>query len=299
MEIIVVDDGSTDAPDEVLKEWQAKDVRIKVLKKINGGVSSARNAGIDAATGAYIIFVDSDDELLPGAVELSVMELRDSQIDAVFYMDERHRGRPGVDGSVVYVRDEDCVEALFKLYSPASCIHKMYRRDKMGEDVRFPLNISWGEDFVFNVRYFSRCRSVCRIKRPLYYVHHQPGSLTFRYDERGFEDAAAQYEAIAPYMDAALHPDVSAIVNKRMWLCWIECVRKVSLLAPMSFSEKRAQIRQWMESDFVKDLRPEYCPKTLDCYVLRRGWVWLVVPAAHLCAWKKSVAGKLRAWLKR
>ena len=63
MEIILVDDGSPDHCPELCDEWAKKDSRIRVIHKEHGGLSDARNAGIDAATGEWLSFVDSDDEL--------------------------------------------------------------------------------------------------------------------------------------------------------------------------------------------------------------------------------------------
>ena len=65
LEIILVDDGSPDNCPAMCDDWAAKDSRIRVIHKENGGFSSARNAGLDAATGDYIQFVDSDDWILP------------------------------------------------------------------------------------------------------------------------------------------------------------------------------------------------------------------------------------------
>ncbi len=67
LEIICVDDGSTDASPDILREYEANDARVRVVSKPNGGLASARNAGLDVATGQWISFVDSDDYLLPGA----------------------------------------------------------------------------------------------------------------------------------------------------------------------------------------------------------------------------------------
>ena len=61
MEVILVDDGSPDSCPELCDEWEEKDAHIKVIHKTNGGLSDARNAGIDIAKGEYITFVDSDD----------------------------------------------------------------------------------------------------------------------------------------------------------------------------------------------------------------------------------------------
>ncbi|WP_455654514.1 glycosyltransferase family 2 protein [Phascolarctobacterium sp.] len=70
LEIVLVDDGSTDNSGQICDEYAAKDARIKVLHKTNGGVSSARNAGLDAATGNYIAFADSDDYVEPDMYEI-------------------------------------------------------------------------------------------------------------------------------------------------------------------------------------------------------------------------------------
>ena len=65
IEIILVDDGSPDKCPEMCENYLKVDKRIKVVHKVNGGLSSARNAGINIATGKYIGFVDSDDSILP------------------------------------------------------------------------------------------------------------------------------------------------------------------------------------------------------------------------------------------
>lgn len=69
IEIICVNDGSTDNSQQILKEYAQKDERIKIVDKKNGGLSSARNAGLDAATGEYCYFLDSDDW-----IELNTLE---------------------------------------------------------------------------------------------------------------------------------------------------------------------------------------------------------------------------------
>ena len=65
LEIICVDDGSTDGSPEILRDYAQRDARITVITKENGGVSSARNAGLDRATGEFVAFIDSDDFVHP------------------------------------------------------------------------------------------------------------------------------------------------------------------------------------------------------------------------------------------
>ena len=68
LEIILVDDGSPDGCPQMCDEWARKDERIRVVHKKNGGLSSARNAGLDVATGEYVSFVDSDDFIATDAL---------------------------------------------------------------------------------------------------------------------------------------------------------------------------------------------------------------------------------------
>lgn len=81
LEIILVDDGSPDRCGELCDDWAKKDARIKVIHKKNGGLSSARNAGLDVCRGEYIIFVDSDDYLADDAIEYMYADIQKTDAD--------------------------------------------------------------------------------------------------------------------------------------------------------------------------------------------------------------------------
>lgn len=297
LEIIVVDDGSTDHPEDVLKEWE-KDTRIKVFRKPNGGVSSARNMGIESATGEFVQFLDSDDELLPQAIETLVREMVREQVDAVSYQHLQEGKKYTGAYRTEVVRETDGISAINRWRTPCSPANKFYRRQIIGNDVRFPEDISWGEDYVFNTHYFRKCRSVCRIFYPYYLVHRESGSLTIRYDERSFDGAVAQYEAVADYMDNERHPDISAIVSSYLWLCWIACVRKLILLAPLTYGEKVSTLKNWMKSDFAQAMSPQFRPHTLDCFALSKGWVHYTYFAVLFCSAKSHLRQTIKKWLK-
>lgn len=84
IELLLVDDGSPDRCPEMCDRWAAKDKRVKVIHKPNGGVSSARNKGLEIAQGEYIAFVDSDDTLPSDALEKLVNDIQYTNADAVF-----------------------------------------------------------------------------------------------------------------------------------------------------------------------------------------------------------------------
>lgn len=83
LEIILINDGSPDNCDKLCKEWELKDNRIIYIKKENGGVSSARNLGLDKATGNYIAFVDADDYISPFMYERLYTLMIDNEADLV------------------------------------------------------------------------------------------------------------------------------------------------------------------------------------------------------------------------
>ena len=85
IEIICVNDGTPDNSVEIVKKYQERDSRIKLINKENGGLSSARNAGIKAATGEYILFLDSDDTLDKQTLEYLYYECRKDNLDQMFF----------------------------------------------------------------------------------------------------------------------------------------------------------------------------------------------------------------------
>ena len=85
IEIILVDDGSTDRSGSICDEYRRQDGRIQVIHKANGGLSSARNVGIDAASAPYIMFLDSDDWAEPGFCEIPYDAAVDTNSDLVIF----------------------------------------------------------------------------------------------------------------------------------------------------------------------------------------------------------------------
>lgn len=96
LELIVVDDGSSDATLEIAQHYQAKDSRVKALTKANGGQGVARNYGVEHSSGEFILFVDSDDLISSGYISKAVAEMeRDSEVKVVTCRGEFFDGRTG------------------------------------------------------------------------------------------------------------------------------------------------------------------------------------------------------------
>ncbi len=184
-EVILVDDGSRDDSVRIAAEYEISDRRVRSVTKENGGVSSARNLGLEMATGEWVEFIDSDDWLPMDAIKLLVREMEQQKADMVigdFYRvyEGKISRRGSIDNGSVITRDE-YAEAMMK--SPADLYYgvlwnKLYRRDLIEKyHVRLDEKVSYGEDMIFNLEYLLHVDSVAVLKAPVYYYIRTPGSL--------------------------------------------------------------------------------------------------------------------------
>lgn len=182
LEIILVDDGSPDRSGAICDELAKADSRIKVIHKTNGGLSSARNVGIDAATGDYLGFVDSDDWIEPEMFEvlLNRLLLSDADISCCNIMrirgDERLPIIRDIYLDVIYTGKEAAVRLLDDdekiLFSVANKLFRanVFRDLRMREGILF-------EDFQIMPRLLLRARKVTCTGQPFYDYYESPGSI--------------------------------------------------------------------------------------------------------------------------
>lgn len=185
LELILVDDGSRDFSGSICDEYAAKDERIRVIHKENTGVSDSRNLAVSLAKGEYVQFIDSDDWITPDATGLLVRAAEENGSDMViadFYrvVGERlsHKGDIQDDGPLS--REEF---AVFMMEHPADFYYgvlwnKLYRREIIERHgLAMDKDISWCEDFIFNMEYIRHVKTVYALKVPIYYYVKTPGSL--------------------------------------------------------------------------------------------------------------------------
>lgn len=181
LEVILVDDGSPDRCGAMCDIWAAKDSRIRVIHKENGGVCSARNAGLDAARGEFVAFVDSDDWLDPGMYDAMMAQIREHGCDIVLCdcLKEFPEGaqlfthpiRPGL-----YDREELKIEYFPHLLMmenveyPATISNWLlvFRRD-LAENVRYLTGVRYSEDLLFGAQLMYRAKSFCYLKGQAFY----------------------------------------------------------------------------------------------------------------------------------
>lgn len=178
-EVLIVDDGSTDSTPDVAQELCAQDERIRYIRQPNGGVSAARNTGIDAAQGTYLLFLDADDYWEPDTLEILQDRVRKKGQDAVVvfnlvYNDETRLGFSMREGRVDYTCDSRWIRdfltgAVAQSIAHSAC-NKVFLRSVLNEQsIRFPAGVSVGEDMIFTLQYLSYFHRLDCVNKGLYH----------------------------------------------------------------------------------------------------------------------------------
>ncbi len=184
-ELILVNDGSTDGSADLCAEFSRKDDRVQVITQANKGAAAARNAGIKAAQGRYITFVDADDVLLPKAFEKCVQAMENRELDLVSF--DFAFCNPSDRTEATYLEfHADSLEEFwphFVEYYRAnqffSLCNKVYRTQLIkGLGLHFDETMRTGEDIQFNFSYFPNITRMEHIDTVFYEYWHHDQTLT-------------------------------------------------------------------------------------------------------------------------
>ena len=185
LEIILVDDGSTDNSLSICKKYSEIDHRIKVFHQENKGVCIARNKGIEVATGEYIMFVDSDDTISENMIEkmMNLIEKNKTSlvISGLNFVYNNHTVSSGNSEKTRIINQKDLINAFFEdnkmklaLYGP---YNKLYSSDII-KKIKFEENIRIGEDLLFVFQYLLLIKEAIFLDLPLYDYYKRETSVT-------------------------------------------------------------------------------------------------------------------------
>lgn len=185
LEIILIDDGSTDSSGAICDEYAKKDDRILVIHQSNKGQAAARNAGVDIANGEYIAFVDSDDIVEPQMLSVLIdmyKSFPDIELAICGY-------RSVTSNKIIIENKDDVYQSTRLTYSELwdevfgklnnAVWNKLYKRNLIS-DLRFPVDFVHGEDLIFNLEYISKCKSAAINQTPCYNYLQHSDSVTGR-----------------------------------------------------------------------------------------------------------------------
>lgn len=205
LEIILVDDGSTDSSKEICDEYIKKDGRIKVIHKENGGLSSARNVGIDIANGKYICFIDSDDWIEKSMLEKLINIAKNNNFDIVLCdyfiaYDEKNQ----IQKEDIEYKEYSNYEALNKMYDDKLGVSMIIAWNKLYnihlfDDIRYPIGKIHEDEFT-TYKLIFKADKICYSNEKLYYYRQQDKSITNSKFNKKRLDILQAFEERAYYM---------------------------------------------------------------------------------------------------
>lgn len=305
IEIICVVDGSPDRCGEICDEYAQKDPRIKVIKRENGGVSSARNRGITEASGTFLMFVDSDDTVDAHYCEKMWKEQQKTGADLVicgfhhWYVGrdvEKRPQNPGLYEIASFGND------FLKLYQDGFLNmpwNKLFRRELAG---RFDTALSLGEDLLFNIDYLERCQSVAVLSDCLiHYIQEENGNtLSTKKREDKFEIALKVRDGVQSYYGKLVgNPQLHPIIAGKFVMEFLDDCEKLPFDGNMTGREKQQIIRNLSKNQEFKQANKIAEVTVLDHKILRwcfeHGMWRMIYP---LCILRKYVVMAARCLWK-
>ncbi|RKL66427.1 hypothetical protein CR203_16175 [Salipaludibacillus neizhouensis] len=196
IEVILVDDGSTDRSRDIVDEYALKDKRIKVVHQINSGVSYSRNKGVEMAAGEYIGFVDPDDWISLNCYQIMFTKAVESSADVLICGFTEIYEKTGRRVNILYpflkeeyLTKEEVLNIIFmgliKGQLHAFTWNKLYKKDLLiNNKITSPLDMPLMQDIVYNLKVFSCAQNTFYVNKPLYIYrrHSNSNSLIYRKD---------------------------------------------------------------------------------------------------------------------
>lgn len=245
-EILVIDDGSTDHGADVVLGLASKDDRIRCIRQENGGVSRARNRGLDEAKGEWICFIDSDDAIAEDYLSSLYDCMQETDCDIVMCGFRTVTGNHSVNwllseaemDSLKGNLREDLVTLRNFVSSP--CM-KIFRKDRIEElHLRFREDMVLAEDRYFNYHYYTTCNSVSFINRPLYIYYRDDSRLSRAANAACFENEMENLAYMVDFMESGKIRQGRSFIAE--YIC--QCIHRYVLLPGDTVHSSRRRLKR-------------------------------------------------------
>lgn len=274
MEIIIINDGSIDGSKKKCEELAKRHSQIKMVNLENGGVSTARNAGLDVARGKYIQFVDADDFVEKEMAQIMIDIAEKMQCELVmcgFQREFYHKGKPWTNNTISCENrtldynqfEQSFEELLIKGYINPPW-NKLYLRSLITDNNRFIKGLSLGEDLIFNLEIIKKVKRIGVLHQPLYHnVEQNINSLTRMFSRKRQEDNKTIYYAIKKFCEDSGYSQKHDKVNAKIFLRtdYINLERLIGHKKKMP----RNEYRQFFDEIIL-------CKETQDCLKVKFGF---------------------------
>ena len=259
-ELILVNDGSKDDSLDILREYEKKDDRITVIDKPNGGLSDARNAGMQIATGKYIQFIDSDDFIEPELLEKCYRKMEETGADMVIFDIYQYflaTGKKEVIAVPFDDRKTYSIQSNPEMITmiPNAAWNKMYKMSLFkANDITYP----WGcyyEDLGTTYRLLARCEKVAFINEPLYdYLQDRPGNITHQFNFSVYHVLDMVKLTIDDYKNLGIYDQYYEELKCLGARNILECLKKTRNVNDKKMTEKFVQVCFW----YIRNNWPEF-----------------------------------------
>lgn len=219
IEVIIVDDGSSDNSGEIADSYAERDDRVDVIHKKNGGVSSARNAGMNVAKGDYIMFVDADDRIDLSTCERCVGVIKNDEdfiSFSVSRVNKKERGKVKEgrsDGSFEYFSDNKQIIKNYLKGSDLRAVAHLFNRKTLGS-LRFNEAMRIHEDALFAFQFLTKSQRAVVINMPLYFYISRPGSAMKKFQKSDTADIRRHYDEVTTHI-INTYPELETDVRRR------------------------------------------------------------------------------------
>ncbi len=257
-ELIVIDDGSTDESSDICDEYSAKDSRITVIHKKNGGLSEARNLGISKAKGDYICLVDSDDILAPTYLQVLYDTLKNSEADIVacnyttFTIKDniKNNNAKDIHRKLVITEksmedEEFSAEYTVKL---VTAFNKIYKRSVF-DTIRYPVGKIHEDAYIYH-RILHEVGKIIYISDVLYYYRIRKNSITnSKFNPKELEDSmGAVIDRIDYYNELGMQQLVNVAIEGYLYFLW----RNIGIMKKDGITDYKELIKPYIKVLRVK-----------------------------------------------
>lgn len=273
IEIILVDDGSTDGCPSICDEYQENYERVSVIHKSNGGLSDARNKGIEASKGDYISFIDSDDyvhpEMIRKMVDLLESEEADIAVCNYYWISEDDEIPKDDDEYKITIIEGDCHRLLFeKTEIAAIACNKLYKK-RIFDSIRFPEGKYHEDEYVIHHILGASTKVVCTNERLYYYIKRE-SSITGQISTKRISDSLGAFEDRMDYYECNQLYDYYARTCQ-IWIRMVTNFYNLLMVSKITDEKKTRVLLKNSLKDRLSKMRTQNVIKT-RYYLICRLW---------------------------